>query len=378
MKFAVLLFLLTPFIANADTLCVEDNTTKCRELGYTESSCPNGGVACQYDTSLWYCANWTCADGRLYSAENKPADKCGNCVATAYKNMTCYDCHEARCTSTTCAVGDVFYSDGTCCPVENFDCRKTPVGVVYALSATKGGVPYTTAQAETPGFKAEHGRVIALRKLTVNSTTYGFDPTKPFTNGTSSIYFGLQNTNVSGIANYGESTLLSAYQSNKSEIFSGKVNTAKFAATAPAYSNCTNGSYTAGTKNYNVYCAPSAVNATLEFYPLNVNRTNEIVGAGNWYLPATGELSLLYGLDVSKMTSGGGTTGGTGTTKTIVNNTLTALSDRGVDAKTLDSSAYWTSLEYSNGTIYMVYLSNGRRSETNRATTASVRASLEF
>ena len=140
MKFAVLLFLLIPFVAKADSICVEDNTTKCRELGYTESSCPNGGVACQYDTSLWYCANWTCADGRLYSAENKPENKCGNCVATAYKNMTCYDCHEARCTSTTCAVGDVFYSDGTCCPVENFDCRKTPVGVVYALSATKGDV----------------------------------------------------------------------------------------------------------------------------------------------------------------------------------------------------------------------------------------------
>ena len=64
--------------------------------------------------------------------------------------------------------------------------------------------------------------------------------------------------------------------------------------------------------------------------------------------------------------------------KTIVNNTLTALSGKGVNAQTLDGSSYWTSLEYSNGTIYMVYLSNGRRSETNRATTANVRPSLEF
>ena len=93
MKFASLVFLLVPFVANAADLCVEDNISKCKELGYTESSCPYGGVACQYDTSLWYCAKWTCADGRLYSAENKPTD--AYCVETAYKNMTCYDCKVA-------------------------------------------------------------------------------------------------------------------------------------------------------------------------------------------------------------------------------------------------------------------------------------------
>ena len=59
-------------------------------LGYTESSCTHGGVACQYDTSLWYCAKWSCADGRLYSAANKPSG--AECVETAYKNLTCYDC----------------------------------------------------------------------------------------------------------------------------------------------------------------------------------------------------------------------------------------------------------------------------------------------
>ena len=93
MKFASLVFLLVPFVTNAADLCVEDNILKCKDLGYTESSCPYGGVACQYDTSLWYCAKWTCADGRLYSAENKPTD--ADCVETAYKNMTCYDCKVA-------------------------------------------------------------------------------------------------------------------------------------------------------------------------------------------------------------------------------------------------------------------------------------------
>ena len=47
MKFASLVFLLVPFVANAADLCVEDNISKCKDLGYTESSCPYGGVACQ-------------------------------------------------------------------------------------------------------------------------------------------------------------------------------------------------------------------------------------------------------------------------------------------------------------------------------------------
>lgn len=91
MKFAILLFLLMPFAVNAsDDLCVENNVDKCKELGYTETSCSYGGVACVYNPSLWHCAKWTCADGRLYTAENKPTD--AECVETAYKDLTCYDC----------------------------------------------------------------------------------------------------------------------------------------------------------------------------------------------------------------------------------------------------------------------------------------------
>ena len=44
MKFASLMFLLVPFVANAADLCVEDNILKCKDLGYTESSCPYGGL----------------------------------------------------------------------------------------------------------------------------------------------------------------------------------------------------------------------------------------------------------------------------------------------------------------------------------------------
>ncbi len=89
MWFLAGLFLFISYPVEA-SLCVEDNVLKCADLGYTQNSCPYGGVACQYDTTLWYCAKWTCADGRLYTADNKPAGK--ECVETAYKGLTCYEC----------------------------------------------------------------------------------------------------------------------------------------------------------------------------------------------------------------------------------------------------------------------------------------------
>lgn len=73
--------------ANA-ALCVEDNTAKCKQLGYTESSCPYGGVACLYDKTLWYCAKWSCADGRYSSSSLANHD----CLEVGYKGLTCYDC----------------------------------------------------------------------------------------------------------------------------------------------------------------------------------------------------------------------------------------------------------------------------------------------
>lgn len=83
------LFLLISNSVNA-ALCVEDNILKCAELGYTESSCPYGGIACQYDTSLWYCAKWSCKDGRYFTADDKPEGY--ECIEVSYKNLTCYDC----------------------------------------------------------------------------------------------------------------------------------------------------------------------------------------------------------------------------------------------------------------------------------------------
>ena len=71
------------------------------------------------------------------------------------------------------------------------------------------------------------------------------------------------------------------------------------------------------------------------------------LATGDWYLPAIGELMNVYGTDTSAMTSGTGTSGATGTNKTIINNTLSTLADKGVDAATLTNGYYWSSFEYS-------------------------------
>ncbi len=86
----VLLFLLIfagVGTANA-AVCVENNSSNCAALGYTNIYCPYGGVRCPYDASRWYCAKWTCADGRY---ENSPVAGL-ECVSVSYKGLNCYEC----------------------------------------------------------------------------------------------------------------------------------------------------------------------------------------------------------------------------------------------------------------------------------------------
>jgi hypothetical protein len=98
MPFYIILALFGAIFGTADVYaatCVEDNS--CENLGYTKSSCPNGGIACPYDTSKWHCADWSCADGRYSPSIISSQD----CVEVSYKGLTCYDCQE----KTICAAG---------------------------------------------------------------------------------------------------------------------------------------------------------------------------------------------------------------------------------------------------------------------------------
>ena len=91
------LFLL-PSLAQAEQ-CTP--TPKCEDLGYNQSSCPDGGgVKCPWNTSLMYC--------------------CKKCAPS--------------CEVKTCQIGDVLYSDKKCytCPNTNTLPGIPPIGVVFS------------------------------------------------------------------------------------------------------------------------------------------------------------------------------------------------------------------------------------------------------
>lgn len=368
--FSLLMF---PVLTEAKT-CIDDNRTKCAQLGYTK---PVGvcdgrtGIACPYDPTKWFCSEWTCEDGRWFDAMD--TTYWTTCNTVWYKNKNCWDCKCAE-TSPDCAVGDIFFSDGTCSDQYGLCMNKTPVGVVYMLTDAAGNIVDTE--------RSLHGRVINLKDL--KTTNKKFDPENPYS-GSSNMSWGLYYSNVSTVTNFNsDSALLAAFTDSvgaegSAEIYNGKGNTVKIDATTPApvqyWISCSiapdqEGYYT------NQVCGPAAAHNTLLFYPHPDLKTNPKVGAGQWYLPSIGEMAQLYGLDVSAMTSGFGNSGFTGTTFNHINNTLQLLSRKGIDAEPM-TSYYWTSTPYdAENTVAM--FSNGNRGNDPKNTNDKVRASLQF
>ncbi|MBE6450972.1 MAG: hypothetical protein E7016_03295 [Alphaproteobacteria bacterium] len=275
---------------------------------------------------------------------------------------------------TGCAIGDVFYSDGSCSSIEKYDSSKTAVGVVYALSDTKGGLPWMET---TDKSRSEHGRVINLKNLTYDFGDIVFNPENPYNNTDESFYFGLYQTDVSGVTNYDtDEKMLTALKNGNLDVFRGKENTDKFAKSTTQMDDCINGGYDDYPEGYNTYCTPLAAKAAVSFYPPNVNKTHSIVGAGNWYLPAIGELALLHGSDMDTLTLTDGLYITTGTTLTIVNATLTALAEKNVATSILGDIWYWSSNEYEGYSSWEFY--DGYLVARNRDWTARIRLSLEF
>lgn len=125
-------------------VCVENNTMKCDALGYTESSCKYGGIACPFDTSRWSCTQWTCEDGRYLSSPRTDVE----CIAVTYKDMTCYDC-ERKCTDGTyetyeaCMTNMPTTSPGTTTPVTTAP-SLTGRAVTTAVSSPAGTAASST------------------------------------------------------------------------------------------------------------------------------------------------------------------------------------------------------------------------------------------
>ncbi len=280
-------------------------------------------------------------------------------------------------TDTSCRIGYIFYSDGSCSNVENYDSAKTPVGVVYALSASKGSVPYRSEnELHTSSL---HGRVIALKDLTFDSN-YIFNPYTPYSNGNKKAPFGLYKYDIASLTEYTEdddtSGILYALGNGVKSIFDGKSATYTLShqysnsignhmSTYNCKVNNSFGYYQGADANSNVYCFSSPALASYYFYPPNISASNSIAGQNNWYLPSLGELMLLYGYKHNQIKEIEYDTGSTLETVIRVNTTLKKLKLSGVDVDLLPYHTYSgepgnDDVAYSVNTISCHYLSSTR------------------
>ena len=123
-------------------------TPDCASLGYTEASCPNGGVKCPWGDK-WFCSSsesefcskygfkYTCT-GTGYSGgeggaceEQYASCKCKD--GYRWENGICAEMPWGECSgmATKCSMGDILFSDGTCSANKEFG--KIPIAIVIYI-----------------------------------------------------------------------------------------------------------------------------------------------------------------------------------------------------------------------------------------------------
>ena len=262
-------------------------TPDCASIGYTETSCEGDYLACPFDSTKLKCT--PCDSSFRYdcSGENITGGT-GSACGGKYASCVCSDADyvfsngECVC-DTSCKVGAIYYSDGTCsaCIVSG----KTAIGIVVK------------------------------------------DNELVMSNKTGSIQWGGYGTDISTLTNYSSIT-------DAKTDFNGKDNTAKIVAHF--------GEDVDTTLHAGVFCHKYTIEGT---------------NAGDWYLPAAGELySYVYG-NYSK------------------------LSDTFVNKLAWDTSfryPFWSSSEYDSGGAWYVYADNGRTDIGHKGTVGSVSCFLDI
>ena len=349
MKYVLFLMMIL-FSSQAVALNCKKQPT-CAELNYSKDDDPqcaeDGYVLCPFDFSYKKCLQPDCES--LGFTQSDKSDWCKN-IAACPNNP-----NYTACIKATCEIGDVYYSDGSCGLVDDYNGSKTPVGVVYYV--TDGGY---------------HGKVINLHDLGREALNKPFDPANPkkYTN----LYWGYYDYDLQKLTNYDSGNTLTQLQNRNPDLYDGQGNTDKILAdsgpTSCSYENI---------KQYYQHCMPQAAQATHDFYPLGVKQDDPKVGAGQWYLPALGELMELYGYDNSEINDYGGTSGAKGNNIKLVNNTLEALKNKEIVAEKFTAKGcYWSASEFGNKNSWVLCTDDGQRYNGDKAYGNYVRASLQF
>ncbi len=305
------------------------------------ANCSTYCTACELPA---VCTAWECDEG---FQENKAGTAC--CINFA---------------TSTCAVGSVFFSDGTCATADMYAeaCPETvpskPVGVVYWVDEKQQGA-----------------KVINLRDLGKPYSYHQdalFNPENPYNTGYLYFKWGAASyTNFGGLTNW------DCDRHDYREIAASGDHTHEFWTAGASYTHI----IADIVGNDLQFAAPAA----LAFYPYKDLKDDPIVGQGQWYLPTIGELMDLYGYNYEEVDSSCySNSGATGHTKDIVNATLKLLQEKKVDAKELtNTSSYCSSSEedeadYQASYYWVLDMDGGRRSVYRKTSSSSVRVSLEI
>ncbi len=327
----------------------------CADLGYKQENDPmcahDGYLICPFDSNYKKCVNFSCES--LGFTQSNKSTWCG-------KISKCPTDNTYTLCKALCEVGDVYYSDGTCGYVQDYDGTKTPVGVVF----------YVTDEGR-------HSKVVSLRSpLALNKHSY--EPT-------SSVNLTLDHFPL-GALDYTDTVtlitneqLLTYYQTNNEVLFNGKKNTQDMLKGKVTDKKCLDGTYIENSREWEVYCQATSAILCLAYVPENVDSNNPIVGAGQWYMPSIGELMQLYGTDAAKMTEYSGNSGATGKTLEIVHQTMDGLQSKNINAEKF--SGHYTFRRSSTRGGYGFYTLNmktGARSSDFNQNSFNTRPMLEF
>ena len=147
-------------------------TQNCAELGYTETSCPDGtGLKCPFGDTF-ACTGGSCANdcaelGFTYPCTGANESGSGKSCGGKYTACTCtsgYEWKDGTCKApdySLCTIGALFYSDNTCS--NNLESGKTLLGVVIMEKTTSAsgwiitinpiqtGTRWSTETVDIPG-----------------------------------------------------------------------------------------------------------------------------------------------------------------------------------------------------------------------------------
>lgn len=209
-----------------------------------------------------------CGDGKVYvgTCEN------GSAIETGKHYDFMFDCHEEN---GKAHIGDYFYSDMTTSSTYNYD--KTCIGIVFALSEVEGG-PISKTLTES-----NHGRIVSLDNL--NSMGKAWSSLQYDIQGMPN-YSTIDGSQEEAFLPYWDKTSSSSYfenaKINATITEDGRIDTWPTTGLLSDFNGKENTAYADSSATIYGACGSAAQYA--------------IEGIDRFYLPAGGELALLYEL----------------------------------------------------------------------------------